>query len=142
MCFKHDFIVQIAITQLKISYFSIFCILTKYNLSTLNTCMYSFFEFGPYKFFKLLVCKNKCIRFRQVQYVALNCTRVTYIVVFNFRVQKLIEASRQQHETEKHMLMAAQRDNDNLSRENKTAAKRLNELINEHADMQVRVIHR
>ncbi|VVC43706.1 Hypothetical protein CINCED_3A017141 [Cinara cedri] len=46
--------------------------------------------------------------------------------------QKLIMANRQQYETEQHMLITAQRDNDNLSRENKAATKTLNQLIDDN----------
>lgn len=53
-------------------------------------------------------------------------------------LQKLIIANRQQYETEKHMLLAAQRDNDNLSRENKVAAKKYNELVEDQEKLEVR----
>lgn len=53
-------------------------------------------------------------------------------------LQKLIIANRQQYETEKHMLIAAQRDNDNLSRENKAAAKKYSELVEEENKLEVR----
>lgn len=50
----------------------------------------------------------------------------------------MIIANRKQFQTEQHMLITAQQDNDNLSRDNKAAAKKLNELIEEHNKMEVR----
>lgn len=47
-------------------------------------------------------------------------------------------ANRQQYETEQHMLITAQRNNENLSRENKTATKKLNQLIDDNNRLEVR----
>lgn len=47
-------------------------------------------------------------------------------------------ANRQQYETEQHMLITAQRDNDNLSRENKAATKKFNQLIDDNNKLEVR----
>lgn len=60
---------------------------------------------------------------------------------FNFFIlQKLVIANRQQNETEHHMLMAAQRENESLCRENKLGAKQLNELIEDQRKMEVKII--
>jgi len=49
----------------------------------------------------------------------------------------LIIANRQQHETEQHMLITDQRENDKLSRENKTLLHNFNELIGNQNKMEV-----
>jgi len=49
----------------------------------------------------------------------------------------LIIANRQQHETEQHMLVAAQNDNDYLTRENKTLKQNFIELIENQNKMEV-----
>lgn len=49
----------------------------------------------------------------------------------------MIIANRQQHETEQHMLITDQRENDKLSRENKTLLHNFNELIGNQNKMEV-----
>lgn len=51
----------------------------------------------------------------------------------------MIIANRQQSETEQHMLMVAQRENDSLCRENKLATKQLNELIEDQRKTEVKI---
>lgn len=49
----------------------------------------------------------------------------------------MIIANRQQHETEQHMLIEAQRENDYLSKENKKLKNNFNELIENQNKMEV-----
>ncbi|XP_050422642.1 coiled-coil domain-containing protein 39-like [Adelges cooleyi] len=57
--------------------------------------------------------------------------RLTDNTISQTQIQNLILANRKQYETEQHMLKAAERENENLSRNNRNALKTLNSLINE-----------
>lgn len=59
--------------------------------------------------------------------------------MFIYFIEKLINVNRQQYETDQHLLLIAQRKYDTLSRENKMAAEKLNELIEKQSKLEVRV---